>query len=117
MSELSVHAALLIVNIPKITKTRLSIIHKGGTMLSPLFDNCSPFKRARKAKITKAVTDNKPDSHLGKRLVRKYPIPVMNIPRYIEDQAVHPIASPIESDSALNPARVSSLYALVKQAT
>ena len=60
----------------------LLIIHKGGTMFS-LFNNCSPFNMARKANITKDATDNKPDNHLGKRLVRKYPMPVMNIPRYI----------------------------------
>ena len=87
---------------PKITKTRLLIIHKGGIMLSTLFDNCSGLKIARKANITKEVSDNKPDSQLGKRLVRKYPIPVMDIPRYIIDQPVQAIASPIESDSALN---------------
>ena len=81
---MSVHFALLIVNIPKITRTMLLTIHKGGTMFS-LFNNCSPFNMARKANITKDATDNKPDNHLGKRLVRKYPMPVMNIPRYIED--------------------------------
>ena len=68
VSELSVHSALLIVNIPKITKTRLTIIHKGPTMFS-LFDTCSALKTAIKAKNTKDATDNKPDSHLGKRLV------------------------------------------------
>ena len=71
-------------------------------MLSPLFDNCSGLEIARKANITKEVSENKPDSQLGKRLVRKYPIPVMDIPRYIIDQPVQAIASPIESDSALN---------------
>jgi hypothetical protein len=40
---------------PKITKTKLLIIHKGATMLSPLFDNCSGLKIARKANITKAA--------------------------------------------------------------
>ena len=70
-------------------------------MLSPLVDNCSGVKIATKAKNAKETTDNKPDSHLGKRLVRKYPIPVINIPRYIIDQAVIPIASASESDSAL----------------
>ena len=46
-------------------------------MSSPLFDNCPGLEIARKANITKEVSDNKPDSHLGKMLVRKYPIPVM----------------------------------------
>ena len=60
-------------------------------MLSPLFDNCSGLKIARKANITKEVSDNKPDSQLGKRLVRKYPIPVMDIPRYIIDPSLEPV--------------------------
>ena len=89
---------------PKITKTRLLIIHKGGTMLSPLLDNCSGLKIPRKANITKEVSDNKPDSQLGKSLVRKYPIAVMNIPRYIIDQPVDAIASPIDLNSAPNSA-------------
>ena len=72
--------------------------------MSPLVDNCSGVKIATKAKNAKDTTDNKPDSHLGKRLVFKYPIPVMNIPRYIIDQPVQAIASPIESDSVLNSA-------------
>ena len=92
------------VNIPKITKTRLLIPHKGGTILSPLFANISVVEKARKANIAKEATANKPDSQLGKRLVRKYPIPVMDIPRYIIDQPVQATASPIESDSALNSA-------------
>ena len=87
---------------PKITKTRLLIIHKGGTKSSPMFDNCSGLKMARKANITNEVSDNKPDNQLGKRFVRKYPTPVMVIPKYIMDQPVQAIASPIESDSALN---------------
>lgn len=62
MSKLAAHSALLIVNIPTITKTRLTIIHKGPTMFS-LFDTCSELKTAIKAKNTKDVTDNKPDSH------------------------------------------------------
>ena len=95
------YSALLIVNIPKITQTRLLIIHKGPTMFSPLFDNCSLLKRAKIANITKEATDNKPDSHLGKKLVRKYPIPVMNIPRYIEDQPVAAIVDSIDLDSVL----------------
>ena len=45
-----------------------------------------------------------PDSQLGKRLVHKYPNPVKNIPRYIIDQPVQAIASPIKSDSALSSA-------------
>ena len=73
----------------------LLIIHKGGTIFS-LFNNCSPFNTARKANIAKDATDNKPDSHLGKRLVLRYTIPVMNIPRYIEDQPVHANASQID---------------------
>ena len=64
MFELSVHSDLLIVNIPKITKTRLLIIHKGGTMLSPLFDNCSPFKRARKANIKGLCSDKQFDERV-----------------------------------------------------
>ena len=39
-------------------------------------------------------------------MVRKYPIPVINIPRNIEDQAVGAIAFPIAFDSALNSAPV-----------
>ena len=81
-------------------------------MLSPLFDNCSGLEIARKANITKEVSDNKPDSQLGKRLVRKYPIPVMNTPRYIIDQPVQAIASPIEADSALSSA---TIYRLMSQ--
>ena len=106
MSGLAIHSALLIVNIPTMIMTRLTIIHKGPT-ISSLFDTCSALKTAKKANITKAATDNKPDSHLGKRVVRMYPIPVMNIPRYIADQAVVAIASPIKSDSALISAPVS----------
>ena len=67
-------------------------------MSSPLVDNCSGVEIATKAKNTKEAAANKPDSHLGKMLVRKYPIPVMNIPRYIIDQPVIPIASAIKSD-------------------
>ena len=73
-------------------------------MLSPLVSNCSPFKTARTANITKDVSANKPDNQLGKSLVRKYPIAVMNTPRYIIDQPVHAIASPIDLDSAPNSA-------------
>lgn len=69
-------------------------------MFSPLLSNCSPFKTARKANIAKEVTDNKADSHWGKRLVLKYPIPVMNIPRYMDDHPVHAIASPNKVESA-----------------
>ena len=70
-SELSVHSALLIVNIPKMDKTRLLSIHKGITMLSPLFDKNSGLEIAIEANVTKDTTDNKPDSHLGKSLGRK----------------------------------------------
>ena len=90
------------VNIPKITKIRLLITHIGGTMSPPLFANISVVEKARKANITKEATANKPGSHLGKRLVRKYPIPVMDIPRYIIDHPVHAIASPNMSESPPN---------------
>jgi hypothetical protein len=70
-------------------------------MFSPLVDKNSGLEIAIEANVTKETTDNKPDSHLGKRLVRKYPIPVMKYPRYIIDQAVIPTASAIKSDSAL----------------
>ena len=89
MSGLAVHSALLIVNIPTMIMTRLTIIHKGPT-ISSLFDTCSALKTAKKAKNTKDATANKPDSHLGKRLVLRYPIPLMNIPRYITDHCVLP---------------------------
>ena len=70
-------------------------------MFSPLVDKNSGLEIAIEANVTKETTDNKPDSHLGKRLVRKYPIPVMKYPRYIIDQAVIPTASAIKLDSAL----------------
>ena len=62
MSELSVHSALLIVNIPKITKTRLTPIHNGIKISSLLFI-CSALEIAKKANAPKEATDNKPDSH------------------------------------------------------